>query len=376
MGLLTDLLGDGNATSALEAWSDFADQADGTPTTLGSGQAVEHTKNSEPNAGLRVVSGKLTNTATNAGTAAGYICVDLGSDVKRIGADFTFSAKTTDGGSAVLVVWDGDLGDTYPTIPNSPCHLRVRPDGWSFDVWEANALSVVTSGTFKTALAADDTTTHRCEVTLTGDTARILFPDGSTATIEDARIASNAGMEACWEVYQDTASTDTKAAFVSVWADSEGVSRRFGAAHSEDVVQAISAASPVTVHQYAPATELVVVAPTSSAPIDATNLFLNDVLVPASGRLLIEMEGYIEMSAAANVVWLAGLSGGSTASGSASVVNQQWTGRARFSWLFTGLTPGVAVDVTWRHFCTVASTCTFKARDSSGRPAVMKAIAA
>ena len=170
---------------------------------------------------LTIIDSKLTNTASDAVARAGYIHTSVGEQVTRIGGRFTLSPTTNPGGGvAVFVTWRWPLV-TSASVPDTNLHLIVSSVSWSASWWENGTPTNYAGGgdTFSVPLATDGATVHEVDVTISGTTAHIVFPDASTADITDAHIASLAGTIAGFEIYQGDASTDEKAAFTEVWAE-------------------------------------------------------------------------------------------------------------------------------------------------------------
>jgi hypothetical protein len=163
---------------------------------------------------LRITGGVLTNVATS-GQKAGYLTAKPNSSNRsRVGGKWTFTAGTSGTtGAAAFVIWQTDL--LPGTVPNSGAHLSVGADSWSFGYIEnANPVVVLGSGSF-TAPASG---IYQADIRVSGNTATIYLPDGSSTQITDPKIGSLAGPYACWEVFQGDAATDDKAGFTQAWA--------------------------------------------------------------------------------------------------------------------------------------------------------------
>jgi hypothetical protein len=163
---------------------------------------------------LRITGGKLTNV-TNTGQTAGYLTAKPNSQNRsRVGGKWTFTAGTGGTtGAAAFVIWQTDL--LPGTIPNSGCHLSVGADSWSFGYIEnANPVVVLDSGSF-TAPASG---VYQSDIRVSGNTATIYLPDGSSKQVTNAKIGSLAGPYACWEVFQGDSAADDKAGFTQAWA--------------------------------------------------------------------------------------------------------------------------------------------------------------
>ena len=221
---------DTGKTVRLAGFDRFDTKANGTfPTARAdSGQVWKKTQNQAVGAALQIISGKLTNTATATGTAAGYAETDATAPVTRVGGEFVFQpggskgTDTYDYGGIEIGVWKESIAANFPTIPNSPCHLVVYPEYWNFGVWDRDGggmLQSIKTVFFTTPLVKDGTTLHTIDVRFDGATAYLTLPDGTTDTITDARILSRAGNWAQWEIYQQNAAVHTKAAWKRFWFD-------------------------------------------------------------------------------------------------------------------------------------------------------------
>lgn len=165
---------------------------------------------------LRIVSGKLTNVSTT-GQKAGYLTANINNALNRsrVGGKWTFTAGsggTT--GSAAFVIFQAPLPVTG-VPPNAGVHLSVGSNSWSFGYIEnANPVVVLGSGSF----TAPSSGIYQAEVRVSGNTATIYLPDGTSTPITNAKIGSLAGQYATWEVFQGDAAADDKAKFTQAWA--------------------------------------------------------------------------------------------------------------------------------------------------------------
>jgi hypothetical protein len=171
---------------------------------------------------LTIVNGKLTNVSVEAATRAGYISAGLGARVHHIGGSFTLSPTSNPGGGvAAFQIWTKSFGSlANGAVVDTGFHLIVSDISWALSYWSGQVQTTYPGGgaTFAVPLATDGTTILTLSASISGNTALIIFPDGSTAQITDAHLSSLAGNYAGFEVYQSNASTDTKAAFTQVWA--------------------------------------------------------------------------------------------------------------------------------------------------------------
>lgn len=348
-----------------EVWDRFDDSPNGAPEAARAGGAwalwggtVGAT--AEPT----VVSGKLTSAIPGT-VAAGYASLPLRYSGRRVGAKFVFGAYSTNMGAAVIGLFGASIEATWPTIPDSPCHLVISPVDWIYGVYSGDVFTQVATGQFATALAADGVTEHSCEVNLdqASDTAYITLPDGSVRAITHALIGSVVGNWAFWEYYR-SATTDSLAAFTDVWSDS----LRADALPTARRLSLIPGV-PASV-DYAPATNADVAVPDAEATVDATNLAATVWIPPGCTALLVEMDGILVMSGSTRVFW--SIREGATTYGTRNVVSQQYSGALHSSVKITGLAPGSAHTYVWRHWAIAAGVATLKLDSPNGYSAVMK----
>jgi hypothetical protein len=356
------------ATTFVAARTNHANTFSGTgaPTTADTGQTYALTNSGGTGDGLSIIGGKLTNTATHAGLAAGYAQVTHAQNVNRVGARFTFGAYTTTNGAAVVGIWAAPLNSSYPVIPNAPCHLVITPTAWNYGVFQGNALTNIASGQFSSPLATDGTE-HRVDVVINGTTATLLLPDGSLASVTDSRIASLAGRHAFVEVYALDANTDSKAAFTAIWSD-DGTPTAPG-----DVLPLLVGTRNLTaptVVQSAPVSNADVAVPTSETNVDGTALAVTFTVPAGCTAVEVTLRGALAMTAPGQVLW--GYREGATTQGMATVVNGQVTGNVGYSHVWSGLVPGSTHTITWRHWCVQSGVATFKREFGAGYWATMK----
>ncbi len=200
----------------------FRSMPDGPPpATFGTGPATLNTAPfRDAGAALRVHGGLLTNSpAGPTGTAGYYTSANLGGPVRRIGARWVFLPRGTNGtdGAMALVVSQKAFDKPFPL------HLVITPQNWWFGVWPpadapGSKLEIVGGGPFATPLRIDSGTEHTVDVTLSGQRATIVLPDGSVKYVRDARIAEWAGPYATFEVYAGKGSDDVGVGFSKIWA--------------------------------------------------------------------------------------------------------------------------------------------------------------
>lgn len=166
---------------------------------------------------LRIVNGQLTNIYSLALPNAGYAEVTLDNNVSRIGGSFRFGPKTTNNGAAVFVVWTEPFDPSGGgPAPDSPCHLVCGVTNWTYGVFNAGVLTNIISGTYS---LLTDGTVYSADVQIIGSSAVILLPDGNRVGVTDSRISGNAGKIATFEVFALNAATDSRAGFITGYAD-------------------------------------------------------------------------------------------------------------------------------------------------------------
>lgn len=366
--------------AAPEAWQDFRTSPDGDLTVLPTGQTwrVQHVGTSNKPV---VVGGKLVVPNNTTGSvAAGYATVQLEGNVKWIGADFVCESYTTNNGSLCLAVWKTQFTSGQP-IPDSPLHFVVGPYVWGVDVWNGNSSTNLISGVFPTPLTADGVTIHRMEAEIVGNTVFVYLPDGQVKSVTDSRIGSNAGRWANVEPFRLNADTDSNCKVVQAWASSRDTpngARPLGLASSVRAIKKVADAIPIvlnpTVTDYAPATNADQAVPTSDGPaagVGAPENLRVTVTAPASGKVLVELSGYLSMSGSTRVFWSLRYGAGNYKT--INVVGQQFTGMVSSRHLLTGLNPGTTYAFEWRHFALAANTATLKLDGPNGYTATMVA---
>jgi hypothetical protein len=198
----------------------FTGKPDGPITLADTGQTWDLVGSPQPEGTPRILNGKMTNVNVNTDNGAGYANCQLSGNVNKVGGRFTLGPTTTpNSGSACLIIWKTLI--PYPVVvPDSPCHLVFTDSLWLYGVFNDQVLTVVASGWYAVPLTCDGATVYTVEVNIVGNTATITLPDGSTETVTDARIGANAGPWSCHEIYANHCDTDSRVAFVEVWAES------------------------------------------------------------------------------------------------------------------------------------------------------------
>lgn len=217
---VTAYMGLGGGTRSLSDL--YTGKASGPLGAADSGQTWEQAYSSA-NAQLRIVSGKLVSTTTAASTQAGYIDASIGRPVREIGARFSFAAgSTTADGAIVLVLWKTSI-TSWPTLPDSPLHLVMWPDGWQLGVFVGQVFTPIASGAFSPALSVTGTV-YTASVAIDGQTALIRLPDGTITTVTHPFLAGDANY-AGYEIFYNNASTAARPQFVEVWVEPDVTTR-------------------------------------------------------------------------------------------------------------------------------------------------------
>ena len=332
-----------DSAAVSEVWDRFDDKSNGIPTTAHRGTWSMHGGPVGQSAKPTVVAGKLTSSIPGT-VAAGYAQLSLSKSMCHISARFTLSSYSTNQGAATFGAWSTDINATWPVIPDSPCHLAIGATVWIYGVWTGNVFTQVASGTFATPLAANGTTQHTAEVYIdkANAIAYIFLPDGTTATASHSLIGSVSGSVAFWEYYRQ-ATTDTLAAFTNVSADSQ---QPLGLLMAK-VLTTIPANTVETF--IVPSTSMSVLIPGSSMT-DVGQGTTVTFFAPRSGKVKVQLSGFIQINAAALVFWQ--LAEGATAKATWTVADGQIKTRATVDCVVTGLVPGSSYTYKWQHMST------------------------
>lgn len=226
-------------------------------------------------------------------------------------------------------------------------------------------------GAYYTSSLADDGTVYSAEAVIDADndTVTLYLPDGSVVAVTDSRLGTLDAGWAFWEGFT-SATTDPVFKVHEVWADSRIAGHALTGSLAASTSELV-ASRPVVV-QYAPTTDPTYVAPTSMGAVDTTNLRLT-VVIPPSGRVLVEVAGYVEFTAGCSYYW--GAKRGSdiviadfAASATAAAGIARFTG----SRVITG-TPSDVHVLDLAHFATAATSVVLHSCNGTGLPTVFKA---
>lgn len=308
--------------------------------------------------------GGASGTATTA--SAAYLGTQMPGTVGRAWVDFQVTDSQSE--DVVLVVSGGSRPFTTPTtvtsgivgsgFTNAGAHLVISPAGWSYGILTDTPWTIdeVAAGAFSPPLEPD--VTHTMRVDFAGDTVTITTPRGVAIKATDARIATSdyRGPYATVELYAATGVSNTASRIVS-----------WGAAQ-EAPLAALAFAAPekpqVTSMSYQPATQVDITVPTASA--DISPQFGLPVTVPASGKLLIRAQVWLEQ-AGADSIYLMGLNIGSgSGDGLQRVVEGPYKGIVTAEWLWNIPVPGYTLTVYPEHFMVGTGPSTVRFGAGSG----------
>lgn len=359
---LGKLVRSGGVGGKTAIYDQYFGKPDGPLGTTDSGKIDTASNNGVTGAALTIVGEALTNTATS-GAPAGYIDCDLGAPVRSLGVEFTFGPGSTYNGVVALLVWKSSVSTAGGVAPDSPCHFYITPEGWGYQYVNASGtFTAIRVGQFATRLETDGTTVHRVEIFMEDETAVVTLPSGEIAEFSDPHIASLAANFAGWEILQSDASTDTRPAIISRWADTREVqaydSRSRGAHTLRQIESAVKTATPTL--NMPTSVAATVTTPTYPTQSDIHSSLTTVFTPPATGAFAVEVEGYVVQSADDRLVWAIYANSISHSDSSIqTVVERRVDGLVRATFAFEGFPPGEAVQVNWQHTC-VSGASSFK----------------
>lgn len=330
--------------SAMEVREDFSFSPNGTPTHTQTGQPVIV----YPEGGNkpRVTGGYLTFDAAAVG--GGYYSVELERDIVRAGFRVAFTPWTTGGGLFCMAFTEGVKDSEAST--RKPVHFTISPEAWGMDVTDTDGTPVrrIGGGVFATPLVSDSFTLHTVEIVL--DRARanvyITLPDGNTVRLNDAGFAIPARF-IFLEPFKSTGSPNQTLALLREW---------WATSHaSESVAQAIQTRAlsgrvgelenkpqqgGVVFAEAAPTTNSSMTLSTTRTPVPGAEV---TVTVPPSGKLLVRMAAFVEITASGSVVFFSVVdmaNPGTSLSPRTVAKDPENSGYCSVEVLLSGLTPG------------------------------------
>lgn len=209
-------------TRSIRVQANFAALPDGpAPDRFDGGQpAIVVASSAEPGDQLRILDGRLSYQPTAQGTAAAYFSTpDLGSSVKRIGAQFVFRPGSGTQGAISLVVSRGVDKRFPPMTTPLPINFVVTPINWNISILRADnaRLEMVAAGDFQQPLREDGRTSYEARLTIDGSQVSVDLP-GTHHLVTDPRFSEWQGSFATFELFSNHGATDSIGAFEKIWA--------------------------------------------------------------------------------------------------------------------------------------------------------------
>jgi hypothetical protein len=354
-----------------ELFSDFTSLPDGNPPAkFTSGQTFRFA--AEP---PKIESGALvTPSPTTSGKATYIEPTALSGKLTRVGAEFIIRRDNVGqtNGSLAMGAWsDPGVVATYPgAYPVAGAHFVINKDRWTYNIYADADGSDIGAGDFTTPLP--EGVPLRVEIFFNGDTALIYLPDGSTASIKDARIATYVSTRPFWEPFQGGGINNTHASITRVWADGKARNPgRRGITATEVAVRLDSRSRKLKVWEWRPAT-------TATKSLGSSNWMVPNATVqivwPASKTVRVDAEAWVDVPANVTLYYSYMLNNSIT--GAWSKVSTGVGGRMRLSTILrpsgaTAFKAGNIVNITWGMFCTGGSG-TF--RIGTDEPAILTAV--
>lgn len=191
-----------------------AGKPDGTVTTLDTGHAVTNF-GSTP---ISVSGGTLQHFPVGGAQQAGYIQLDAGARLRRVGLTVAWQPSST--GSIAIVVpsaaWSNGV------LPNAGIHLVMNGDGtWHCSRWNSGEETYASDATHGRYADVRDGVLRPIDLWIDpdNDTCALFFPDGSFAEFTSPFIGSETAQWAVWELYDLTGASAISARFGELWAD-------------------------------------------------------------------------------------------------------------------------------------------------------------
>lgn len=181
-------------------FADGDDLPDGAEVYDGGGNAT----------GLHLEDGGLTHGKPDGDPAAGFLEVQLKSDVQKLGARVRFADRNS--GLVALTAWQDSVatGLESGSLPNTGMRLVVGPGEWTLEISGGG-------GALATGSYDPEKTTATFELLRDGDELWVVDPTGAVLHVQDAQIAEFAGPWASWGLFEDE-QDQTPATLESLWA--------------------------------------------------------------------------------------------------------------------------------------------------------------
>lgn len=306
---------------------------------------------------------------TELSQSAAYAGVELPGPVGRVWCDFEFTGANPE--NVVLIASGGDRPFTQPAtdingivgtgFTDAAAHLVLSPTTLSYGVLTGTPFGIeeIAAAFFDPPLPVDTLLT--VAVDFADDTVTITSPLNGTQIVRtDARFATDdfRGPYAAIELYAGATSTPTK---IMSW----------GAAQETPKAARVFTPEPdrTFASEYRPATQLDVAMP--AAPARVSNNFNLPVVIPASGKLLVEAQLHVVQSAG---TYLLGLNNGAgSGDGFQRVVTGAYNGPVTVRWLWTHPVPGTQATIYPEHFLVEGGTGTARFSSEMGYYGVLTA---
>lgn len=299
----------GTATAAIldaeygdksEVFSDFRMLPNGNPPVkFDTGQLFRYA--AEP---PKIVSGALVTPSPTSSGKATYIEPDsLSGQLTRVGAEFVIrrTSSTQTNGSLAMGAWsDPGVVNSYPNgYPVAGAHFVINKDRWTYNIYADTDSKDIGAGDFVPALS--ENVPLRLEIFFSGDRAIISLPNGTTAILQDARIAQYVAGRPFWEPFQGRGVTDTNVGILSLWA--EGTARAPGkqALTTAEAAVMVSARSEIIkAAEWRPAVA-------EAKALSSANWLLQPLTFtmvwPASKTVSVEAEAWVDVPAGVSLYY-------------------------------------------------------------------------
>lgn len=270
-GRIAELEGQTEAAARLDA----ATHANGTVTALDTGQTVTNFGNSP----ISVAGGVLQHSPAASPQQAGYIQLDAGDRVRRVGMTVAWQPNST--GAIAIVVPSAPW--SQGVLPVAGIHLVMFGNGiWHCSRWnngETTYADYTTHGRYATVW---DGVMRPIDLWIDPDTdtCTLFFPDGTFTQFSHAAIGADTGQWAIWELYETAGVVDVPAIIGEIWADTYAPPLAASGLTKESVADILSAKAPRTLYEGAN-TGAVDITAAGAIPPGCT--YLEAVLIGGSG---------------------------------------------------------------------------------------------
>lgn len=277
-----------------------AGKPNGTITVLDTGQPVTNFGNSP----ISVVSGKLQHFPAASPQQAGYIQLNAGARVHRVGMMAAWQPNST--GAIAMVV--PSLPWSQGVLPIAGIHLVMFGNGiWHCSRWnngETIYADYTTNGRYATVW---DGIARPIDLWIDTDTATctLYFPDGTSTTFSNPAVSADTANYAIWELYETAGSVDVAATIGEIWADTYTPAES-AVGLTKPEASAIASSAKRIIHEYTTAGTF-----SGTIPDSAQGVLVTLVAAPGGG-------GSGRQGAAGTV------RNGGSSGGSGGIIYEQW----------------------------------------------------